>query len=524
MRSRTDVRQTRNGYRAALSVACGLLLFLASAAAAQIATDGSQEEPARHSTGALRTPEDVLSALPAVPGRRAFLPEQVDLSNRFPTPGNQGSYGSCVAWAVGYAARSYYSAQPGIGRSLSTNEIASPAYIYQSLTGGRCGPEIGVNPKAALDLLNHKGSMSLADFPYSDKRCLNPTDAHRAAATGFRIKGYLRAGSGANAELALNRVRQELAFGHPAIVSVQVTSTLHDGRTVWRGDGKEETNTGHMVTLTGYDDRKKQLKFINSWSAKWGRGGYGYMTYDAFKKRLWEAYVMRMPFEPVPPKPLPTPKPDDLGIELPDMDCGGVIVEREGGHFKLTGFAGRQEDVDAIRRAVAGRDDVTVDVELRPWPQCETLLTLRDVLSDKRKPEISFPRHTYRVGETLEFGVTMADYQGYLHVAYVQADGNVVNLVQSSPATLKTLSPREDLRFGDGKDGRAKFTVSDPIGNEMVVIVASKSPLFEEKRPTVEPERDFLSALRDAIIARPDAASPERLVTADYFTLTTIGE
>ncbi|MDE0035833.1 MAG: hypothetical protein OXU75_22230 [Deltaproteobacteria bacterium] len=44
-------------------------------------------------------------------------------------------------------------------------------------------------------------------------------------------------------------------------------------------------------------------------------------------------------------------------------------------------------------------------------------------------------------------------------------------------------------RFGDGLEGRQKFTVAAPFGNEMIVAIASKSPLFSEDRPLVETER-----------------------------------
>ena len=59
----------------------------------------------------------------------------------------------------------------------------------------------------------------------------------------------------------------------------------------------------------------------------------------------------------------------------------------------------------------------------------------------------------------------------------------------------------------------------------MIVALASKSPLFDEDRPLVETEREFLTALRRAIIARPDPTQPERVVTASYAVLeTTEGE
>ena len=59
-----------------------------------------------------------LQTLPIEEPYRAFLPVSVDLSYRIPDPGNQGSLGACTAWAVAYAARSYYtSAYEEIGRA-----------------------------------------------------------------------------------------------------------------------------------------------------------------------------------------------------------------------------------------------------------------------------------------------------------------------------------------------------------------------------------------------------------------------
>lgn len=483
-----------------------------------------------YATGAELETDAQIESFSSAPTRRAFYPPVVDLSNRFPPPGDQGQQGSCVGWAVGYAARSYYNAKSGRGANLPLSQIPSPAYIYNSNANGCCS--CGMQIFSALDLLKFKGASSLASYPYNEDICSPPASLERKQANGFRIQDWLAlrvpsiVNSARDRDIArLNMVKQELAFGHPVVISLQTTTTFFAGKGVWPGDGDvmcgEKPCGGHALAITGYNDKKRRFKFINSWSRRWGKDGYGWMTYNAYLKRARASYVMRLSFEPELPKPLPTPTPEDFNIVLPDTKCGGIIVGREGRRFKITGFVGEEGDIDLIRKAISQRTDVTLDVELRPWPQCETLLTLKDVLSDKRKPTIKLAKKLYREGETLAFDVKMSAYQGYLHVAYIQADGKVVNLVQSSPRTLRTLAPLTELKFGDGLEGRSKFTVGKPFGNEMIVVIASKSPLFDKRRPKVEIERDFLSALRDAIIARPDANSAERLVTADYYVLQT---
>lgn len=495
-------------------------------------SSASAQDEINYFTGAIPASDEQLETFKRAPVRRAFFPEVVDLSSRFPQPGNQGQQGSCTGWAVGYAARAYYNGAKGKGKSLPQSQIPSPAYLYNSMAGGCC--KCGSPIFGALNILKSSGVQSLATYPYSQYRCDPPTLREQANADKFRIVDWLllRVPKGGRPgrdlkQAKLNMVRQELAFGHPVIFSVQMTATFNDARQLWHGNGSFQCRGKpcgyHAIAVTGYNDRKKRFKFINSWGTTWGKGGYGWMSYDAFSKRVRASYVMRLASDPTPPEPLPTPTPQDFGIDLPKSACGGVIVERIGRRFNLKGFVGRREDVAAIKKSVAGRSDVSIEVEVRPWPQCETLMTLRNVLNDKRKPTVTFPKNRYTVGETLAFDVQMANYQGYLHVAYIQADGKIVNLVQSSPATLQTLSPLKQMKFGDGKNGRPKFTITDEdaIGNEMVIVIASKSPLFDKRRPKVEIERDFLSALRDVIIARPDTSSPERLITADYFVLTT---
>ena len=54
-----------------------------------------------HGMGFVAEPDLVYKSFPGVPRFRAFLPPEVDLSARFPTPRSQGQQGSCTAWAVG---------------------------------------------------------------------------------------------------------------------------------------------------------------------------------------------------------------------------------------------------------------------------------------------------------------------------------------------------------------------------------------------------------------------------------------
>ena len=283
---------------------------------------------------------------------------------------------------------------------------------------------------------------------------------------------------------------------------------------------------GHAVTVVGYSERRQYFVVMNSWGSGWGDGGFGRIAYDTFRERVRHGFSMRLEAEPAPPKPSPPkpkpapPSPVAPEFTLPTIGCGRLGVEERGGRRFVVGFVRDRGDLAKVRQA-ATLSKVGVDVALRPWPQCEALMTLERPLEEPAVPSITLPKSVYRGSETLAFDVLMADFQGYLHVAYIQADGNVVNLVHSDPLTLATLAARTSLRFGDGLEGRRKFTVAAPFGSEMIVAIASRSPLFAEDRPLVETEREFLTALRKAILARPDPTQPERIVGASFVVLET---
>ena len=70
------------------------------------------------------------------------LPARVDLSVNMPPIGNQGKQGSCVAWAVAYALKSYQEKleekKPFTsGTQLDQQRVFSPSFIYNQINRGQ---------------------------------------------------------------------------------------------------------------------------------------------------------------------------------------------------------------------------------------------------------------------------------------------------------------------------------------------------------------------------------------------------
>lgn len=509
------------------------LLFFAIGVVAQ----AQEPDDFPYATGGLPASDEEIAMAPRIPLTRNFLPELRDLSDRFPSVGSQGRLGSCTSWAVGYAARSYYSGL-STGGQYSRSNIPSPAYMHGIIRSpeperGQCAG--GASIRDALILLQSEGVSSMQDMPYSDRSCAPPSTELRAMtrqSKPFSIDNFVMIYKREedSREAFLDKIKTELANGHPVITSVQTDRAFHRlrGRTVWhRSEPINRYERGwHAITLVGYSEKGQYFKFINSWDTRWGDRGFGRLSYQTVLDHGQISYAMRVP-EATPPRPEPEPTPPDppnvVKIELPAVSCGNLSQDEVGGRHTITGFVREEDDLAKLKEAVGTRD-VDVDVALRPWPQCEALMTLEEPLADDGQPSIQLPETAYAEGDTLSFSVNTGAFEGYVHVAYVQADGNVVNLVQQGAANLQTLGRGTELKFGDGEEGRAKFVVSEPYGKEMVIAISSASPLFDEPRPTVEVERTFLTALRKAILARPNPNLPERRISATYAVLETKGE
>jgi len=142
-----------------------------------------------YSEGGLPNDPEYERGLVQVQRHRAFLPVSVDLSGRMPAVGNQGHLGSCTAWAVGYAARSYYSSALEDRDVHRLANLPSPNYIFHLARTDVC--EKGSDIRHTIEVLQ-KGALSLRDYPYKEQCEAPASPAQVAKATDFRVRGVKR--------------------------------------------------------------------------------------------------------------------------------------------------------------------------------------------------------------------------------------------------------------------------------------------------------------------------------------------
>lgn len=217
------------------------------------------------------------------------LPRRIDLSANFPVPGDQGRQGSCVAWATGYALKSY---QEKIeeGWSFSAATTFSPSFIYNQQNNGR---DAGLTIHGALQLLVDKGAATLQTFPYDDQNYLRqPGSAAFAEAANYRARDYHRLEG-------LSHIKSALANRQPVVIGMkayQNFQSLFGPSSVYNTiQGSNDGRHGmHAVTVVGYDDDKfgGALKVINSWGTSWGDDGYFWLAYPLVGSVVVESYVL----------------------------------------------------------------------------------------------------------------------------------------------------------------------------------------------------------------------------------------
>ncbi|MEO6014138.1 MAG: C1 family peptidase [Devosia sp.] len=495
-----------------------------------MSSTGALSQEHRYATGASPTPDDVKQSIPEAPVYRDFLPQSVDLSKYMPPVGDQLNQGSCVGWATAYAARAYYAYQVEHRDTKLAQNIPSPAWLFNIIhIGNDC--DQGSYVPDAMEVLK-VGARSLADYPYDDTKCPTPLPPARLRANDFKIESYEMVWDQTKPDL--DKVKGALAKGNPVVIIASLDVSFFDlnpRQSIWRSDAKKKDEGGHAFTLVGYDDATETFKFINSWNTGWGDKGYGRMTYDTFAARVYEGHIMHLPGDPeiqladtdfvpdvvdtTPPAPPPFVPPLilkptdatrdiaalDTNVDLGEIACGKVDVGIDAdGNSIATGFVGSAKELDRIEDALKGKVD-TVDVALAPWPACEVKLTLASQLAESDTPKVAVDPTEPKVDDQLNIGIQTPGFASYLYAAYFSADGNVVNVTQPTSLDLKPKAAHTIVRFGDDDAGQTSLKVSPPVGDELLLVVASERPLFSAALPDTETHRQFLSALREGVLS-----------------------
>jgi C1A family cysteine protease len=276
---------------AALAGSSAMLSLLLVTAANSQTTDIRSK---RFATGARLVSASTIAGFEKATAKRGITPQKVDLSGLMPPIGDQGQQGSCVAWSIGYALRSYYVKKVDNADTSKPENVPSPTYIYNYTNAAvgdpQCG-EMGMELWQALNILK-AGVVSLAELPYNDRKCGEiPSIAMQSGARKFRIDSWEFID-----RQDLSTMKAELAAGNPLAFGIALADSFfeYNSDRVYRRPPFEQTGGGHAMVIVGYDDTKQAFRVQNSWSDGWGDKGFVWIAYDTFKDDAEGSYAIRL--------------------------------------------------------------------------------------------------------------------------------------------------------------------------------------------------------------------------------------
>jgi len=150
----------------------------------------------------------------------------------------------------------------------------------------------GSMPNQAVRGFEEFGLLDQADKPLDEATLLEePTLDQFEKASRQRIIGWRRIDS--VGQQRVNDVCAAIAMNRPPMFAVEVDQAFEDNTGSILGKLNGATLGGHMLASMGYETSasgKKLVKFQNSWSTQWGRGGFGYGD-ENFIARMSDIYV-----------------------------------------------------------------------------------------------------------------------------------------------------------------------------------------------------------------------------------------
>ena len=226
--------------------------------------------------------------------KQQALPPRVDLREWCSPIEDQRNLGSCTAHA-GVGLIEYYE-RKCFGRHID----ASRLFLYKVTRNlMKMKGDTGAYLRTTMGAMVLFGVPPESYWPYTDdpnKFDLEPPAFCYAFAQNFQTIVYFRHDPpGTRFEEVLNRVKEYLAAGHPAMFGFTVYDSIEqaekDGRIPFPSL-RERILGGHAVVAVGYDDEMKiknrydrrettgALLIRNSWGKGWGDGGYGWLPYN----------------------------------------------------------------------------------------------------------------------------------------------------------------------------------------------------------------------------------------------------
>lgn len=450
------------------------------------------------------------------------MPPAHSLLQFAPYAGDQGPYGTCVAWATAYSAATMIFAQThGItDREKITKAAFSPTFLYHQIVPVHNNCQTGANPgKAVLAMLN-LGDPFLRTVPYTcgrnwmanaetEAKLYRALDVHLVFGTDKDPK---------NDSFKIETTKKALMENTPVIVGFDLPKSFHAVKgDIWNPDPAERTggwqHGKHAMTVVAFDDRREGGAFLlmNSWGRSWGSDGFVWVRYKDFNHFCMLALqLFANPAAPLPnfivdalppkpaPAPAPAPAPKPQPTPAPPPTPVATFTLKGSVEFKTnTG-----EKMDASR--VSTRNLIVED-DLRKKPGGEDMVVYR-------------MNKSYASGTRFRFFINLSE-QAYIYAFATDLTGKVNRILPFDDSLSTLVGARSIVAFpSDTKIVK----MDDNKGTDYLLILYSTEKLDAKaiaERMSAESgglSRKIRAALGTKLISKGDVVYDSNAIGFSY--------
>lgn len=223
------------------------------------------------------------------------LPASYSLVDKMPPINDQGQYGTCVAWALGYNLKSILTA---VEKDFKQADLQnpenqfSPKYLFTVIPDKQKGPNCNSTDFiSAFEVMQHNGIAKQSTVPYENLGgCLQNTiqPSWNEEAKNYKIEYYRRLNPN------IQEIKTNIANNIPVAIGIDVTDNFLRVKPNTVLSSKSTSNiktihSRHAVLIVGYDDSKGPngaVLIANSWGAHWGENGFVWVDYEFLLKGL----------------------------------------------------------------------------------------------------------------------------------------------------------------------------------------------------------------------------------------------
>ncbi|WP_075793912.1 serine/threonine protein kinase [Massilia putida] len=229
-----------------------------------------------------------------------------------------------------------------------------------------------------------------------------------------------------------------------------------------------------------------------------------------------------------PAAPAPAPTPAAIATVLAGVPCSALVSAIDGRTVRVQGYLAHSVGPARLKSMLAALPGVSrVDLALHEIgdDKCPLMAVLGRYWvayhaarggATLRLNGASGKGGALAAGDTLMVDVISPDFQSYVTVDYFVLDGHVVHLLPNAAARENLAPPRYLATIGS----LGNWVIGPPFGTEMLVLVATPVPLFDNVRPDAEGAAAYLRALDDRLagIAKAHGAGA---IAVDFLQITT---